>query len=71
MVISPELADVLADHRRRASATHRRQSRWSPPTTTTNASGTRRCRCCSNGDAGFDHRAVSETVLRTYLDRGC
>ena len=30
------------------SATSTAPSRWSSPTTTTNGSGTRRCRCCSN-----------------------
>ena len=47
LVVSPELADVLAaiiTRIRHATA----RSAPSPPTTPTNGSGTRRCRCCSS-----------------------
>ena len=48
LVISPELADVLAAIIRRVRGAGRRRSAASPPTTPTNASGTHRCRCCSS-----------------------
>ena len=52
LVISPELADVLA-----AVVTRVRdpaaESPWWRPTTTTRRYGTRRCRCCSSGTSGW------------------
>ena len=48
LVISPELADVLSAIITRVRGSHPR-CRWWCPTTRTNASTTRPCRCCSNG----------------------
>ena len=68
LVISPKLADVLKhDHvpdpgpRREGSAGRLLQ-------TPSSASTTRRCRCCSNGDARLENRAMSQNALRDYLD---
>ena len=51
LVISPELADVLAAVITGSAAG---TARWaaSPPTTPTSGSGTRRCRCCSSAGSG-------------------
>ncbi len=49
LAISPELADVLSTIVARIRAPGSRMCRWWSPTTRTNGSTTRPCRCCSNG----------------------
>ena len=68
LVICPELADVLSADRRPDPRRPARRAAGGRPTTRTNASTTRPCRCCSNGAADCENRAVSETALRNYLD---
>ena len=45
-------------------------ARWaaSPPTTPTNGSGTRRCRCCSSAGSAIEHRAIPAATIREWIN---
>ena len=66
LLVSPELADVLA-RSSAGSAAPTARSRWWSPTTSGNGSGTRPCRCCSSGASAARHRAFTPTAIRKLL----
>ena len=66
LVISPELADVLSTIICRVRDEHGARPR-SRPTTTTNGSGTHRCRYCSNAHFGGEHRPIAGPAVRELI----
>ena len=68
LVISPELADVLSTIIGRIRGDDSPTSRWWCPTTRTNASTTRRCRCCSSTGGGWRTGRSPKRRCASYLD---